>query len=66
MPDKRDVAVAVYGWIIGAREDDGSSPHLALVPRRWVMYNIHTGDVYGTSEANGDGRYEGKLFRKGQ
>lgn len=66
VPDKRDVAVAVYGWIIGAREDDGSSPHLALVPRRWVMYNIHTGDVYGTSEANGDGRYEGKLFRKGQ
>ncbi len=66
VPDKRDVAVAVYGWIIGARENDGSSPHLALVPRRWVMYNIHTGDIYGTTEASGDPQYEGKLFRKDQ
>lgn len=66
VPDKRDVAVAVYGWIIGLGENDGSSPHLALVPRRWVMYNIHTGDIYGTTEASGDPQYEGKLFRKDQ
>jgi len=66
VPDKRDVAVAVYGWIIGLGDNDGSSPHLALVPRRWVMYNIHTGDIYGTTEASGDPQYEGKLFRKDQ
>jgi hypothetical protein len=64
IPDKRDLAVAAYGWIIGAGENDESSgPHLGLVVRRWVLFNINTGEVYGTSEANGDGKNYGQLFR---
>ncbi len=64
IPDKRDLAVAAYGWTIGAKEhDDSPSPHLGLVVRRWVMYNIHTGEIYGTSEANGTGKNYGQLFR---
>ena len=65
VPDKRDLAIAVYGWTIGAQETDseGIEQHIGFVMKRWVMYNIHTGEVYGTSEPNGDGKYSGQLFR---
>ena len=65
MPDKRDLGIAVYGWTIGAQESDseGIEQHIGFVMKRWVMYNIHTGEVYGTSETDGDSKYSGQLFR---
>ena len=64
VPDKRDLAIAAYGWTVGAAQaEDSTDPHLGFVVKRWVIYNVHTGEIYGTSERNGDGKNYGQLFR---
>ena len=74
IPDKRDLAVAAYGWIIGAGDygetiilgrkvEESEGRFLGLVVRRWVLFNINTGEIYGTSEAYGEGKNYGQLFR---
>lgn len=61
VPDKRDLAVATWGWTIGAHESDrdGTQQYINFVMKRWVIYNIHTGEIYGT----GTSKTDGKLFR---
>lgn len=59
MPNRRDIAIAVYGWSIGITEEADMAvhkdvaTHFGMVMRRWVMFNIRTGEVYGTSKTDG-------------
>ncbi|MBP6003754.1 MAG: carboxypeptidase regulatory-like domain-containing protein [Pyrinomonadaceae bacterium] len=62
MPDRRDVAIAVYGWPVGAATyidmaaSKDQTNYFVFVMKRWVMFNIRTGEIYGRSKV------DGKLF----
>lgn len=62
MPDRRDVAIAIYGWPVGATSyvemitPKDLTYYFGFVMKRWVMFNLRTGEIYGTSKV------DGKLF----
>jgi hypothetical protein len=61
-PDRREIGIAVYGWPVGVGAEitldvaKDLKPYFVFVMKRWVMFNIRTGEIYGTSKV------DGKLF----
>lgn len=61
-PDRREIGIAVYGWPVGVGAEitmdvnKDLKHYFVFVMKRWVMFNLRTGEIYGTSKV------DGKLF----